>query len=138
MVDIRYSEEFANDNIFITDRSYSTFLVAIPPDFDLQLFISIREQSQMSAYQLEFRKIQLIVNSCKTSPISSFMSYGYEGLFVARLLSDLNLILYGMYNANSQHVVFFNLLAIELEEKITNSIQEIVNLEDRYYIPTEK
>jgi hypothetical protein len=128
-----------NDDIYVDDEEYRldyhTIVVAIPNDFDIEKFLSLKEHAGMFGNTLiKKRDLLFLSNAVKDSVIFRLFSdkIPYETVaYFIKILKDLGVIMDLVVSGVKTHnIVSINVLAEELNKKVIEAIKNIVSVEE--------
>jgi len=97
---------YQNQNDQPTDQLQNNFtileVVAIPANFDISSFLSLREQHGMSRYDgLDLEQVKFLAESAKNSPILALFDNKLRSgsvLYLLSILEELNLVVKSIHN----------------------------------------
>jgi len=114
---------------------YHTIVVAIPNDFDIEKYLSLKEHAGMFGNRLiKKRDLVFLSNAVRDSIIFRLFSnkIPYETVaYFIKILKDLGVIMDLVASSvQTYNIVSINVLAEELNKKVIEAIKNIVSVEE--------
>lgn len=119
----------------VESKKYHTLLVAIPIDFDIEKYLSLKEQANIFEHKsIKKSDLVFLANAVKHSTIFKFYSeeipYVTISYFIS-ILKDLGVIIDIVYaGEKTKNLISVNVLTERKNEIVVDAIRNIVTVEE--------